>query len=300
VLLLVYAVKLPAAFTWPSLAIIAATGLTLVLVAAGQTIVVMTGGIDLSVGGILSVATVIGAKQFTESTGTIVLWIVIIVALGAIAGSLNALLCIKLGLQPFIATLGTWSLFAGIALWIQPVEGGVIPSRLLGWTNATIGPVGMPIVGIGVVVLVWLLVRRSRLVYSLRAVGSSAQAARLSSVNVNRTLLIAYTLSAALAALAGIFLSTQIASGSPIVGNEFILQSVGAVVIGGASLRGGHGSVAATTAGAYVLTLVPSVVTAYGFSGDVGTIVQALILLFAVVVVVRGPVMRAQLKGGIE
>jgi ribose/xylose/arabinose/galactoside ABC-type transport system permease subunit len=118
----------------------------------------------------------------------------------------------------------------------------------------------------------------------------------LAGVNVPLTLVAAYTLSGALAALGGVFLSTQIASGSPIVGNEFILQSVGAVVIGGASLRGGRGSVAATIAGAYILTLVPSVVTAYGVSGDLSAVVQAAILLFAVVVVAREQVTRRQLS----
>jgi ribose transport system permease protein len=296
-LVVVYNHKVPGALEQVSIAITVAGGLTLALAAAGQAIVILTGGIDLSIGGVISVSTVIAATHMTEDWANIVLWGVIIVALGAFAGVLNGLLIVKLGLQPFIVTLATWSLWAGVALWIQPVEGGVIPVRLLNVMNATYVGLGTPVwIVLGLFVF-WLSIRRSALIYRIRSIGSNREAAYLSGVSPLITIGAAYAISGVFAALAGLFLATQMSSGDPGAGNSFILQSVAAVVIGGASLRGGRGSVAAAVIGSFVLTLSGSVVFALGYSSQFEEVVRALILVGAILAVSGGSLLQRRRSG---
>jgi ribose transport system permease protein len=297
VLVVIYNHNVSGALSRVSLAITIAGALTLALAAAGQAIVILTGGIDLSIGGIISLSTVIAAQRFTEDWATIILWSAIIVAIGAAAGLVNGLLIVKLGLQPFIVTLATWSLWAGVALWIQPVEGGVIPVRLLNVMNATYLGLGVPIwITIGLFAL-WIAIRRSALIYRIRAIGSNREATYLSGVSPLVTIGAAYAISGAFAALAGLFLSTQMSSGDPGSGDSFILQSVAAVVIGGASLRGGRGSVAAAVVGSFVLTLSGSVVFALGYSSQFEDVVRALILVGAILAVSGGSLLQRRRSG---
>jgi ribose transport system permease protein len=296
---LVYVEKQAGAFTRSAIGFTVAGGLCLAFAAAGQTIVVMTGGIDLSVGGVISTATVLAATQYHASTGSIVLWTVLIVLIGAGAGALNALILVRLNLQPFIVTLATWSLWSGIAFWILPVEGGVIPQKLLDWVNANPAGFAVPIWILALGLLLWLLVRRSPLLYRIRAIGSNRDAAYLSGVNVPLTLVAAYASSGACAAVGGLFLATQISSGSPNIGDDFILQSAAAVVIGGTSLLGGNGSVAAAVAGSFVLTVAGSVVFALGFSSQLEAVIRALILIAAIVAVSAGTLIKRRRQGRI-
>jgi ribose transport system permease protein len=297
VLVIIYNHNVSGALSRISLAITIAGGLTLALAAAGQAIVILTGGIDLSIGGIISLSTVIASQRFTEDWATIILWAAIIVALGGAAGLVNGLLIVKLGLQPFIVTLATWSLWGGVALWIQPVEGGVIPIRLLNVMNETYLGLGTPIwIVIGLFGF-WIAIRRSALIYRIRAIGSNREAAYLSGISPLVTISAAYALSGAFAALAGLFLATQMSSGDPGSGDSFILQSVAAVVIGGASLRGGRGSVAAAVVGSFVLTLSGSVVFALGYSSQFEDVVRALILVGAILAVSGGSLLQRRRSG---
>jgi ribose transport system permease protein len=281
-LLAIYGSMQEGVWSLDELNIQSAATLTLLLVATGQTIVILTGGIDLSVGGILSLSTALAATQFGEGGSGMFGWILAVLALGVLAGAANGILISVLRLQPFIVTLATWSIWSGVALWVLPIEGGQIPESFFTWVDKTKFGIASPAWLLFGLVLFWLWFKRTRLGVWIRAVGSSESSAYLSGVPTGLVTTAAYALSGLFAALAGLFLTTQTAAGSPTVGNEFILTSVAAVVIGGTSLFGGRGGLGGTIAGAFILTLIGSVIFALNIESFWTPIVTGLLLIFAV------------------
>jgi ribose transport system permease protein len=278
-LLLFDATLQPGILTLSNLNLQTATTLTLIIVAAGQAIVMLSGGIDLSVGGIVTLSTCFAA---TKLEGNMAFWIVLILVIGAGAGALNGLLVAYRGMQPFVVTLATWSIFNGLALIVLPQEGGVIPEKYMTTLTGTVGEIGVPVLIVILLAIVWLWFRSSRWGSRIAAVGSSPRSAYLSGIPVRRTLLLAYVLSGFLAALAGLFLITQTASGSPLFGSEYVLNSVAAAVIGGVSLAGGRGSFIGAIAGAYILTLIASVVFGLGLESYWQPLLTGVLLVVAV------------------
>ncbi len=269
-------------FTLDELNVDGAATMTLILVAAGETIVIVRGGIDLSVGGVLSLSTAIAATRFGDSATVTVLWMALILALGTAVGTLNGALISLLELQPFLVTLATWSVVGGVALVILPTEGGHIPGF---WVDAGAGTVlGLSLAIWGLILLLvwWAWFRRTRLNATLRAAGSSERSAFLCGVSLGRMNLAAYGLAGFFAALGGLFLTSQTGSGSPTVGNDFVLPAVAAVVIGGTSLFGGRGGLSGTVLGAFILTTVGNVVFVLHISSYWQPVVSGLILLLAV------------------
>jgi ribose transport system permease protein len=283
-LIVVYGSVGEGVFTREELNIQAAAVLTLLLVAAGQTIVLLLGGIDLSVGGVLSLSTAVAATRLGAGGVGMVGWAVAILLIGVGAGALNGVLVARLRLQPFIVTLATWSVWGGTALWILPTEGGNIPASFIDWANATPLGIATPVYLILALAIFWLWFKRTRAGISIRAVGSSENSSFLSGVPTNRTVVTAYALSGLFAALGGLFLITQTASGSPTVGNDYILNSVAAVVIGGTSLFGGRGGLGGTIAGAIILTLIASVIFTLNISSFWTPILTGVLLILAVLV----------------
>jgi ribose transport system permease protein len=274
------------------------SGLTLAAASLGQTMVVLTGGIDLSIGPMVSltnsITSVVTNKDAPRSS--MIVAALAALAAGALGGLINGVLVAYGRLQPIIVTLATGSIWTGIALYIRPSPGGFIPldfSNLLSGTAfATPAPLpfglawGMPIpkgafVLLGLVIF-WLVFRRSRLATRIYAVGSSEGAAYLAGVNVQRAKLAAYTLAGLAAGCAGLINSAQTATGNALSGSIFTLNSIAAVVLGGAALAGGAGSYLGTLAGAYVIAVIPSVLQFYGVSSFYKNLVQGSILLFAV------------------
>jgi ribose transport system permease protein len=227
------------------------------LAAVGQTIVVLTRGLDLSVGGMMDISNSLAATKMHASLGSEILWTAIILAIGAAGGLLNGLLVAFGRLQPILVTLGTLSIFQGIALYALPTPGGHVPS---GYTDLFLNPSGpSALVWVVLLGLAWAAFRRTRLGVSLYAVGNGEAAARAHSVDVRRTKVLAYVLSGVLAAAAGIALATTTTGGDAVGGDVFTLSSIAAVVIGGVSLFGGRGSAIGAICGAFVLTLLVNV-----------------------------------------
>lgn len=282
VLVIVDASLQPGIFTLYELNLQTAATLTLIIVAAGQTIVMLCGGIDLSVGGIVTLSTCFAATKFAGGHGGIALWVVLIVLIGAGAGLLNGVLVAYRGLQPFVVTLATWSMWNGVALIVLPAEGGTIPESYVTSLTQDVGEIGLPVIFVLVSVALWIWFRSSRAGSRIAAVGSSSRSAYLSGVPVRRTQLLAYGLSGALAALGGLFLVTQTGSGSPLFGSEYVLSSIAAAVIGGVSLAGGRGSFVGAIAGAYILTLISSVVFGIGLASYWEPLVTGILLILAV------------------
>jgi ribose transport system permease protein len=284
VLAFIYATRQPGAFSLYQLNNTTVFALPLVLVSVGQMLVITTGGIDLSVGGVLALTTTLAATHFGSGGLQMVTWIVILLVGGLAIGAVNGVLAGLLGLEPFIATLGTWSLCDGAALLILKVPGGSIPAS---WAAiAEDSPAGLNVavwVVIALIVL-WLWFKRTRTGRSLVSVGSSADASFASGIALGRYYVLAYALSGLFAAVAGLYLVMQMSSGSAQVGDPYILTSVAAAVIGGNRLSGGRPMLGGTITAAYVLTLVGSVIFVFGLNSELSTLISGLLLIAVVAV----------------
>jgi ribose transport system permease protein len=267
VLLIVYQQKAPR-FTereWQSLA---NQGMTLTIASFGQSVVILTGGIDLSVGPMVSltnsIVATMGRKENPDQH--LALGIAVALLVGAAGGLINGLIVAYGRLQPIIVTLATGYIYAGIALRVRPRPGGFVPfNRADQVTGLTWGKVPTALFLLVALLVVWLLFRRTRLATRIFAIGSSQGAAYMSGVDVVRTKVWAYTIAGIASAVAGLFLTAQTASGDANAGTVYTLNSIAAVVLGGASLAGGAGSYIGTIAGAYVLAIIPSVLYFFDF-----------------------------------
>ena len=265
-----------------SLDIRATALLPLALVAFGQTLAVFTRGTDLSVGGVLSVATALLASHFTGTGAMLVLELLGVLAVAALAGAVNGFIVARSALQPFIVTLSTWSILGGVAILLLPQEGGAVSPQLTGWVTGTLVGVPKSVLAVGLLVVLWFWLRWSRFILDLKAIGSDERRAELMGVRIVRRKVETYMASSVFAALAGIWLAGQSGGGSPIIGNEYILTSVAAVVIGGTSIFGGTGSVAASIAGALALEMIPDLIFALHISSFWTGFVQGVLLIVAV------------------
>jgi ribose transport system permease protein len=283
-LLIVYHEKSPR-FTEREMRSIANQGMTLTIASLGQTFVVLTGGIDLSVGPMISLtnsaASRIGGAD--DPTTWTLKAIAACLAIGAAGGFVNGLLVAYGRLQPIIVTLATGSIYGGLALYIRPNPGGDVPfeyvDKLTGlWRDQVPNALFL----LGALVAAWLIFKRTRLGTRIFAVGSSQGAAYMSGVNVARTKIYAYTLSGAASGIAGLFFTAQTATGDANAGNVYTLNSIAAVVLGGASLAGGAGTFLGSIAGAYIIAIIPSDLYFFKVSAFYQSFFQGVILLLAV------------------
>ena len=273
----------PALLVGPgSLDIRATALLPLALVAFGQTLAVFTRGTDLSVGGVVSVATALLASHFTGTGLTLVLELVALVLLAALAGAVNGVIIAYTALQPFIVTLSTWSILGGIAILLLPQQGGAVSPQLTEWLTGDFAGQPKSVLLVAALVVLWLWLRWSRFILDLKAIGSDVRRAELAGVHVVPRTIQTYVASAVFASLAGVWLAAQSGGGSPIIGNDYILPSVAAVVIGGTSIFGGTGSVAASIAGALALQMIPDLIYALQISSFWTGFVQGVLLIVAV------------------
>jgi ribose transport system permease protein len=271
----------PGSLSMSRLQIEASEAMTLIFIAAGQTIVVLRGGIDLSVGGTLSLATAIAATRSETATFAELLpWLVIILVIGVLIGGINGALVSGLQLQPFVVTLATWSIVSGIALVILPINQSSVPPAWFEAGNATVlDLVPVPILLLLLLLAWWAWFRRTRGAFRIRAAGSDERGAFLNRVSLTRTNLAAYGMAGFFAALAGLFFASQTGSGSPVVGTQFVLPSIAAVVIGGTSLAGGRGGILGTVIGALILNQIADVIFLVGLSSYWQQVASGLILV---------------------
>lgn len=258
--------------------------LPLALIAFGQTLAICTRGLDLSIGGIVSVTTAIIATHSGAGGFSLVVLLAGVIGLAAFGGLVNGLVISLTRLQPFIVTLATWSIYGGIAFVILPVEGGATPTSIV---NGLLGSVlGVPksVIGLALLFAAWLWLRNTRFMVDLKAIGSDEARARLIGVRLVRRKIQVYVLCAVLSALAGIYVAAETASGAPDAGDQFILNSIAAVVIGGASIYGGTGSVASSIIGSIVLLMIPDLVYALKLTSFWSVFFQGFLLIVTVMI----------------
>jgi ribose transport system permease protein len=298
----VYVANHPAGLTANVANTAANKAVLLALVAMAQTLPVLTGGLDLSVGMVFVLANCVASAVVVDTPMQTAFGIVLVVLLGLACGAVNGAIVVYGRLQPIITTLATGAVYYGLALWLRPVPGGAVNYGLAdtltgklrdaipgmtsdGPLGSTIGATPVTLLVLLVVVLVvWVPYRRSVIGRAAFAIGSSEQAAYMSGVPIRRAKLLAYTLSGLLAAIGGLFLTFLTYSGeaSAPIGGTYTLNSIAAVVIGGTSLFGGVGSAIGSIFGAFVLRTIGDLLFVFDMDPLWQPLFQGVILLVAV------------------
>lgn len=271
------------------------------ILSLGMLLVIVTGGIDLSVGSTVGLSGVIAGVllqgwkiDLFDVTAYPAVWVVIVIALavGALVGSLNGLLVTRFNVAPFIATLGMMYIARGAALLIS--NGATFP-RLQG--DPDLGNTGFSFLGLGrplgiptaiwimviAALLIWFLTKKSAFGRWLYATGGNERAAELSGVPVRTVKMRVYIISGICAAMAGLIIASELTSAAPQTGTSFELNAIAAVVIGGASLAGGRGAVKGALIGAFVIGFLSDGLVLVGVSSFWQTVIKGLVIVLAVI-----------------
>lgn len=260
------------------------TYLPLILLAVGQTYVVLASDIDLSVGSIISLANVVTVSVMTAlggSHGAIIAGILVGMLVGIMCGAFNGFCVAVLRFQPIVSTFASGIIFAGIALWMLPQAGLAAPDAY--WETYGDNLVGIPFVLwiLAAMAVTVALIANLVLSRSLLAVGGNIQSAYQSGLPVPRLRISAYILCGLFSAISALCLTGDTASGDPLLGAKMTLGSVAAVVLGGTALSGGRGNPLGSIFGAVILGLIGSVVFFAGVPFEYQNLVQGLIVLAA-------------------
>jgi erythritol transport system permease protein len=302
VLVAAFAVMSPSFLTAGNLTILVKHVAINAILAVGMTFVILSGGIDLSVGSVAGLAGIIAGGLLhsgivLRSAGVVVYlhtWLVIVVALlaGALVGMINGALVARLRVAPFIATLGTMYCARGTALLIS--NGATFPN-LAG--RPELGNTGFLALGAGSVlglpVPIWLMVafaaagalvaNRTPFGRQVYAVGGNERAAELSGVRVKRVKLAVYVISGFCSATVGLVIAAQLASAHPATGETFEMNAIAAVVLGGTSLMGGRGSLGGTIIGAFVIGVLADGLILMGVSEFWQIVIKGMVIVLAVI-----------------
>lgn len=259
--------------------------------ALGMTLVIISGGIDLSVGPTAAISAVITATMLVAGV-PVPIAILAGLAIGAVCGLVNGVLVAYAGLQPFIVTLGTLSTYRAIALIYtggNPVLG--VPASFRALFNGSLLGIPIPVIMVAVVALLaCVLLKKTPLGEYLLAVGGNEEAAYVAGVPIAITKITAYVISGVLAALASMILVGRLGAAEPILGNLWELDAIAAAAIGGASLMGGKGSVIGTILGAVILGAMRNGLTLMNVQAFYQLLATGLIILVAMMIdrVTRG------------
>jgi ribose transport system permease protein len=260
----------------------------LALVSLGQTLVIITGGIDLSVGSMVSLASVL-LSGITNGDPTM-MWVALITILvvGALVGVINAGASIYLGVHPLIVTLGTGAILQGLTLLYTQTPIGKMPK---GFDELAYGRIlGLPIGAVFTIVafvLTAIFLRKVPLGRYIYATGDDALGAQLMGLPRKKVLFVAYAFCSLMASVAAIFLVARLGAGQPYTGQNFTLTSITPVVVGGTLLSGGRGGVIGTLMGVYLVSLLNNLLNFLDLSTHYQLIIQGLIVIIAVSVYIE-------------
>jgi len=274
--------------TWPTMLNILASSYFIGFLAIGVTFVIITGGIDLSIGTVMMSSAVIGGFLYQNGEG-LPLWIclVIILLIGTAFGLYNGLMITKLGLPPFIATLGTMMIAAGLGSIITNVQAQRFPSPIGGgWFGRVFLRIGdFPTGAIWLFlffILAMIVLNKTKLGRYTYAIGSNEEAVRLSGVKASNWKCLVYVISGFCAGLGAIFHSAAFTTITPGTGQGVELQAIAAVVIGGTSLAGGVGSLTGTITGVFIMSVLRIGLTQMGLAAPIQVFFTGIVLTGAV------------------
>lgn len=279
-------------FEWQTLTLAA---LPLAFAAAAQTMVVLSGGIDLSVGPLMALANVIALRGMVGHDLYYSLGVAVVVLIaGAAAGSLNGAIIVLTRVPDIVVTLATSFIWAGFALLVlaKPTPGVPFDIQNLAQGLALSPWIPNALLLLLVIPLVWIPLRRSRAGLSIYAVGSDRNAAFRSGVNLGWSRILAYAVCGFFAACGGLALSMTTGIGSPLAGTLYTLSGVSAIVLGGVSLAGGRGGMLGPIAASYILSLIPAILIYVGIDPNYGQMIQGLLIVIVVMVGGLGAILR--------
>ncbi|MBZ9675779.1 ABC transporter permease [Mesorhizobium sp. ES1-1] len=286
VMFIIYTSNHPAGFNANVVQTAANKGVLLAFVAMAQTLVVITAGIDLSVGMIFLLTNCLASWLVVGTPMETAFGVVAVLAVGLVCGAINGAIVIYGRLQPIVATIATGAVYYGIGLLLRPFPGGSVNEDL---ADALTGRVfelvpASLVVLLAVVLVVWVPFSRSVLGRAAYAAGSSETAAYMSGVPIRRGKFMAYTLAGLLAAIGGLFLTffTYTGEAAYASGNSYTLFSIAAVVLGGVSLFGGKGSAIGAIFGALAFRTIGDLLFVFDFDPLWQPLFQGVILLIAV------------------
>lgn len=261
------------------------------IVSVGQTLAILVGGIDLSVGATISLVNVYAAGFMARYTAPLMVagMVGVLLLLGLVIGFVNANIITRFRLAPFIATMGVGAVLQGLVLQFAKKPGGKIAPGWEFFAEGKIGPVQFPVLFLAALVAItWMLLSRTVWGRHVKATGGSEQAARLSGVQTRRVTTYAYMFCTLMAAVTGLYLTARMGAGDPRVGGleyeRFDLDSIAAVLIGGTRLGGGKGSIVGTLAGVLIVSYLNNIFNLVGVSTYLQWVIKGLILLGAVAI----------------
>ncbi|RMB85976.1 ABC transporter permease subunit [Streptomyces shenzhenensis] len=255
------------------------------ILAAGMTFVILTAGIDLSVGSIVAVSGIVAVLTATSGMPSPVAVILGVLA-GAAAGLVNGLLIAYLSLAAFIVTLGTMTFLRGLGYTMtdgQPVVSNVLNFRDIG--NGYLAGIPVPVVIMAVVYLIaWFTLERTRYGKHVYAVGGNGEAARLAGINVRRVTTSVYAIAGACAGLAGVIFAARVVSAQPTAGTGYELDAIAAVVLGGTSLMGGRGRLIGTLIGSVILGVLSTGLILMNVQFFTQLLIKGVVIILAVAI----------------
>jgi ribose/xylose/arabinose/galactoside ABC-type transport system permease subunit len=254
----------------------------LALVALGQFLVVLTAGIDLSVGSIVKLTSLLAAITMAGSNGRLLPGLAVALGVGALAGAVNGTAIVRLRVPPFVTTLGTLAVLQGLALFIAPTPRGRTSPLLVKMFSWQVGPVYAVVLLVALVwLVVWWWLSRARWGRHVYAVGGQEEVARLTGVAVGRIRFSVYVLSGLLAGLAGAVTVAKSGVGDPNAGLGLEFESLAAVVVGGVSLFGGRGRLLGVLGGVVLLGMVSNIFNLVGIDVWYQQLLKGLLILLA-------------------
>lgn len=255
------------------------------IIAAGMTFVILTGGIDLSVGSVVALAGALAASVLAD-TNSIILALIVPLAVGLLAGLLNGFIIVKEKVPPFIVTLATMAIARGAVLVFtngSPIAVKMMAFKFIG--KGYIFGIPMPVVILIFVYSIASVILRNtkygRDVYSL---GGNKEASRLSGIDINKVEIGVYAISGLLAGLTGIILTARLGSAQPTAGVGYELDAIAAVILGGTSMTGGQGVIVSTVLGALILGVISNLLVLLNVNPFMTNVVKGIVILLAAIV----------------
>ncbi|MDR3336933.1 MAG: ABC transporter permease [Treponema sp.] len=284
IIIIVFSILSPYFFSVNNLLTVATQTAIIAIIAIGQTYVMITAGIDLSIGSNIALAGMITALSIMKGSVPLPLAMLFGLLSGGLVGLINGIFVSFGKLPPFIATLGTMTAVRGVCLTLTqgiPISGLPKTFTLFG-TDATLNIPNPVIIMILLVLIFGFILAKTKLGRHVYAAGSNFEAARLSGVNTKRVLIMVYIFSGLLAAFAGLIMAARIVSAQPAAGDGYELDAVASSVIGGTSTMGGEGSIAGTFIGAFVIGILRNGLNLIGVSPFIQKIVIGVVIVGSV------------------
>jgi ribose/xylose/arabinose/galactoside ABC-type transport system permease subunit len=257
----------------------------LAVVAIAQSLVLLIGGIDMSVGAVVSFSTISMAMFSSLSGAGLFFGIVLALAVGALTGLVNGIGFVKFRIPPMIITLSTDALLKGICLILMPSSGGKVSTAFALFAKHRFGVLNVSfLIAILLYVVVFLGLHYSRFGRQVYAIGNNADYAQYSGIDIRKKTILVYVAAGVIAAIAGILLSARISVGNPLVGENYSMDSIAAGVVGGISMNGGIGSIIGALSGTLILSLISNIMNLMRVSPYFQYIIKGLILVFSLLI----------------